>query len=1134
MHKTTSRLIRRCLLAALVVLSGAPTSVRADAEDPVLARLSYWVPPDRVGEFETLYNEEIRPWMEARGLQQHPSRGRATVPGVFSRLYVFPTAAAIDSARDDLRNNRDLLDRMRQHGERFGSKEPGGLLRTSFAPYRVPLTQLRSTAAGRGTAQPLGPGRSRLRTFDVTDGLAGPMVQAILQDRQGHMWLGTQNNGVSRFDGGHWVSFDEADGLPSNNIRALHEDRRGRLWLATAGGVATIGPQGVTSFGTEDGLPEGHVVDIAEDAQGELWFAVFGGGIAHRQGNEWEVIDHNDGLGDDRVTGLDFAPDGSLWVSTYSSIERFDGTDWHRHGDDLTLPELPAFSVNVDTGGHVWVSFRGGGVSRFDGTSWKTFGQTTPDKYSMVLSVYEDTKGDYLLGTNTGAVRLRDEQWTPLRLQPALPHHTVHQVLRDREGALWFATMGGASRLDDRGLEVYTVEDGLPGSVQYMHRMDNGDLWIAHDGSAGASRLHDGVLTTWSEADGLPANRVYRVDSDRQGRPWLLTGEGAARMDGAQWSLLNSQDGMPTDQLMALLEAQNGDLWMATGNGLVRWDGHHLDVYGPEDGLPSPEMLALLESRNGDLWISTDKGVARYDGVEFETFGEAEGVPPYVLCMYEDDDGIIWFATHGGVVRYDGASFRRYTTDDGLASNDVHSVHMDSSGILWIGTDGGGISRFDGSVFQSLSARDGLPDNVTLSLAPAGDGSFWIGGSAGLSRYRPQPMADVPVYVDAVVADRRYAGVDAVRVPSSVDVVVFEIRGISLKTRPGQLVFCYRLLGSDDEGWQHTRSTRVEYHGLPRGDYVFEVRAVDRDLGDSDAPAKVALSVHLPYDQIALVGTVILAVGLVGWQARRIMRRDARLQESNRRLEENSRALEAAHSEVLRASQAKSAFLANMSHELRTPMNAIINFSSLILDKAYGDVGPDLRDAVEEIDRNGENLLNLINDVLDLSKIEAGAMELDLSDCDPADCIDNALASQLHRAQNKGLELHADIRGELPVIQADARRLTQQVLVNLVDNAIKFTASGTIHVGAEAADNGVHFWVADTGCGIGPAEQRQVFQPFFQVDDTMTRTAGGTGLGLAIVRRFVELHGGRLWLESEPGEGSTFHFDIPRSPGLTV
>ena len=240
-----------------------------------------------------------------------------------------------------------------------------------------------------------------------------------------------------------------------------------------------------------------------------------------------------------------------------------------------------------------------------------------------------------------------------------------------------------------------------------------------------------------------------------------------------------------------------------------------------------------------------------------------------------------------------------------------------------------------------------------------------------------------------------------------------------------------------------------------------------------------------------------------------------------RRLEEQNKAL-------VEASRLKSEFLANMSHELRTPMNAVINFSSLILEEVYGEISDDLRDAVEEIDRNGENLLNLINDILDLSKIEAGAMKLQIVDCIPEECIENAIASLSHRAEDKGLELVYDVEDDLPVIQADDRRLTQHVLINLVKNAVKFTTEGEVRAGAREEGDHILFWVADTGIGIPKDQQDYIFDTFRQADGSVTREAEGTGLGLSIAKRFVEMHGGKIWVESEAGKGSTFWFTIPK------
>jgi hypothetical protein len=163
--------------------------------------MSFWVAPERQAEFEVVYEAEIRPWLAEQGIEEYPGRGRPTIEGVFSRLFVFPNPALIDSARHRLLGNRDLPELLRRFGQAFDSQQDGGLLKAAFRAYRTPLPHLRSVVAGEGSSRPLGPGRGRWSTLDVTDGLSGPMVQAILQDRQGHMWFGTRNNGVSRYDG---------------------------------------------------------------------------------------------------------------------------------------------------------------------------------------------------------------------------------------------------------------------------------------------------------------------------------------------------------------------------------------------------------------------------------------------------------------------------------------------------------------------------------------------------------------------------------------------------------------------------------------------------------------------------------------------------------------------------------------------------------------------------------------------------------------------------------------------------------------------------------------------------------------------------------------------------------------------
>jgi signal transduction histidine kinase len=226
------------------------------------------------------------------------------------------------------------------------------------------------------------------------------------------------------------------------------------------------------------------------------------------------------------------------------------------------------------------------------------------------------------------------------------------------------------------------------------------------------------------------------------------------------------------------------------------------------------------------------------------------------------------------------------------------------------------------------------------------------------------------------------------------------------------------------------------------------------------------------------------------------------------------------------ASQHKSEFLANMSHELRTPLNAIIGFSEVLTDRMFGELNEKQEEYLKDIYASGTHLLSLINDILDLSKIEAGRMDLELTDFDLPTALDNALMLVRERAGRHSLTLHKDVDGGVGQIRADERKI-RQVVLNLLSNAIKFTPEGgRIELAAVPKDGCVEVSVSDTGVGIAPDDEEKVFEEFRQVG-TADKKAEGTGLGLTLCRKFVELHGGRIWVKSQLGEGSTFTFTIP-------
>ena len=377
-------------------------------------------------------------------------------------------------------------------------------------------------------------------------------------------------------------------------------------------------------------------------------------------------------------------------------------------------------------------------------------------------------------------------------------------------------------------------------------------------------------FTTFTTEDGLAAKRVRSFGEDGQGNLWIGTfGGGVSRFDGTKFTTFTTEDGLAGNGVRSIVEDRAGNLWFG-GGGATRYDGKEFVNFTTEDGLASNFVGSMLEDRQGNLWFAHPRAsgrVSRYDGARFTTLSIGEGLTEEsleetagALCIVEDRQGNLWFGTEGGgVARYDGQQFTNFTTEDGLGANWVWSMLEDRQGHLWFASRGGGVNRYDGLVFQSLSRKDDLAHNEVWSIHQDRQGAFWIATDSGLTRYRPSSIP--PAIHLEVVADRRLGSIRELDIPSSQEFLTFEFQGRSMTTRPDGMVYVYRLKGHDE--WRTTRTTEVEYTDLPRGDYVFQVKAVDRDLNYSE-PATVRVTIHPPYGIMVLVGGLGMAlVGLV-------------------------------------------------------------------------------------------------------------------------------------------------------------------------------------------------------------------------------------------------------------------------------
>ena len=727
----------------------------------------------------------------------------------------------------------------------------------------------------RGRSVPAGQGKGHWQNFSVVDGLSSNTVYDILQDREGDLWFATEV-GASRYDGRTFTSFTRHSGLAGNWVEAVLEDREGNIWFGTGEGASRYDGRQFTSFTQQDGLPGRSVDALAQDRNGDLWFGT-SEGVSRYDGEAFTTVAVHEGI----VFGIrSIFQDrmGNLWFGTNGGgVSKYDGAEFSHFNTEDGLPANVVLKIAEDSAGNMWFGCLGGLV-RYDGTAFATF--TTEDglPHDNVREILVDRTGNLWLGTGSweGGGRLTrydGTEFVRFSTEDGLAHNTVSSCLEDREGNLWFGTGtfgsgGGVSRYSGEQFTTFNTEDGLPGaSVRGIIEDPEGNLWFGTvdpgGGKWGLSRYDGETFLNFLREDGL-GDRVMGFFQDAADNLWF----GNTRYDGKQFEVFYVQ---PRTKDRA------GNLWFAQDDSLFFFDGERFAGFGSLNGLGTWQAISMLVDRGGYVWTGSWIGVFRHDGRKTVKFTAADGLgDDGVTCLLEDEDGTVWLGTKCGLSRYDGEGFTNFTMEDGLAANWVSAIIQDREGRLLVGTLGGGVSLYDGRVFQSLTSEDGLAGDMVDALYQDSRGDIWIGTHGGVTRYRPG-HAPPPVRVTRVVVDRDYGEVEEIQLPTTQDYLAFEFEGRSFKTRPGQLAYVYRLQGHDEE-WRTTRQERVVYEDLPRGEYLFEVRAVDRDLDYSKEPAWVRVMVHLPRERIAFTCALVLAfIGLIaatGYGVRR--RRDLR------------------------------------------------------------------------------------------------------------------------------------------------------------------------------------------------------------------------------------------------------------------